>query len=88
MQLEIQEGPNRIAVLDWTTRKEWNIRVGRVRNSKVKGRDFRKSNLHVMNYSISSEINLPVCGFHRTRHSEIVNSRSITPSADNLRPLR
>src|SRR5512139_2421964 len=50
--LEIHEVPTGTPVFDWTVPKEWNIRDAYVKNSKgEKIIDFRKSNLHVLNYS-------------------------------------
>lgn len=51
--LEIHEIPSGTQVFDWTIPKEWNIRDAYVKNSKgERVVDFRKSNLHVLNYSI------------------------------------
>ena len=51
--LEIHEVPTGTSVFDWTIPKEWNIRDAYVRNSLgQKVIDFRKSNLHVVNYSV------------------------------------
>ena len=51
--LEIHEVPTGTKVFDWMIPKEWNIRDAYVKDSKGnKVIDFRKSNLHVLNYSI------------------------------------
>ncbi len=51
--LEIHEVPSGTEVFDWTVPKEWNIKDAYIRNSKgEKIIDFKKSNLHVLNYSI------------------------------------
>ena len=51
--IEIHEVPTGTKVFDWTVPKEWNIKDAYVKNSKgEKIIDFRKSNLHVLNYSI------------------------------------
>jgi len=39
--------------LDWTVPREWNIRDAYVKNSRgERVVDFRRSNLHVLNYSV------------------------------------
>ncbi len=44
--------PTGTQVFDWTVPKEWNIRDGYIQSSDgVRVVDFRKLNLHVMNYS-------------------------------------
>jgi aminopeptidase-like protein len=51
--LEIHEVPTGTKVFDWTVPKEWNIKEAYIRDSA--GRrvvDFRKSNLHVLGYSV------------------------------------
>jgi aminopeptidase-like protein len=51
--LEIHEVASGTPVFDWTVPKEWNIHNAYVKNSKgEKIIDFKKSNLHVLNYSI------------------------------------
>src|SRR6266850_4230090 len=51
--LELREVPTGTQVFDWTVPKEWNIRDAYVKNAKSERViDFRKSNLHVMNYSV------------------------------------
>jgi aminopeptidase-like protein len=51
--LEIQEVPTGTKVFDWVIPQEWNIRDAYVKDSEGnKVIDFRRSNLHVMNYSI------------------------------------
>ena len=59
--LEITEVPTGTPVFDWTVPKEWNIRDAFIMSS-VKERvvDFRKSNLHVLNYSTPIRATLPL----------------------------
>ena len=55
------EVPTGTSVFDWTVPKEWNIRDAYI---KVPGGervvDFRKSNLHVLNYSIPVHSTMPL----------------------------
>jgi len=52
--IKINEVPTGTKVFDWTVPKEWNIKDAYIKNSKgEKIVDFKKSNLHVLNYSIS-----------------------------------
>src|SRR5689334_23117995 len=51
--LEVREVPSGTQVFDWTVPREWNIRDAYVKNSKgERVIDFRRHNLHVVNYSI------------------------------------
>lgn len=51
--LEIKKVPTGTEVFDWTIPKEWNIRDAYIKNGKgEKIIDFKKSNLHVLNYSL------------------------------------
>jgi len=51
--LEVKEVPSGTPVFDWQVPKEWNIEDAWVKNSEgTKIIDFKKSNLHVLNYSI------------------------------------
>lgn len=50
--LEVHEVPTGTTVFDWTVPKEWNITDAYVADAKGnRVIDFRKSNLHVVNYS-------------------------------------
>jgi len=50
--LEVKEVPSGTQVFDWKIPKEWNIEDAWIKNSKgEKIIDFKKSNLHVLNYS-------------------------------------
>ena len=51
--LDIIEVSSGTQVFDWTIPKEWNINDAYIKNSNgEKIVDFKKSNLHVLNYSI------------------------------------
>jgi aminopeptidase-like protein len=51
--LELLEVASGTQVFDWTVPKEWNIRDGYIKNAKgERVVDFRRSNLHVLNYSV------------------------------------
>lgn len=50
--LKVHEVPTGTRVFDWIVPKEWNIRDAYVKNSDgIKVVDFKKSSLHVLNYS-------------------------------------
>jgi aminopeptidase-like protein len=54
--LEVHEVPSGTQVFDWTVPREWNIRDAYVKNSRgERVIDFRRHNLHVVNYSIPVE---------------------------------
>ncbi len=51
--LERHEVPTGTPVFDWTIPKEWNVRDAYVANSRgERVIDFRRSNLHLLNYSV------------------------------------
>jgi aminopeptidase-like protein len=53
IELTQHEVPTGTQVFDWTVPKEWNIKDAYVKNSKGERIiDFKKSNLHVVNYSV------------------------------------
>ncbi len=59
--LKIHEVPSGTKVFDWTVPKEWNIEDAYIKNSKgERVVDFRKSNLHVMSYSVPVKRKLPL----------------------------
>ena len=51
--LDVHDVPSGTQVFDWTVPKEWNIRDAYVKNTRGERIiDFRKHNLHVVNYSV------------------------------------
>lgn len=59
--LTVHEVPTGTKVFDWTVPKEWNIKDAYVKNSKGgKIIDFRKNNLHVLNYSVPVKKKVPL----------------------------
>jgi aminopeptidase-like protein len=53
LPITVHEVPTGTPVFDWTVPKEWNIKDAYVANSQgERVIDFKKSNLHVLNYSI------------------------------------
>ena len=65
--LEIFEVPTKTKAFDWEVPREWNITDAYIKNSKgEKIVDFKKSNLHVLNYStpINKKISLDELKLH------------------------
>ncbi|NJM90515.1 MAG: DUF4910 domain-containing protein [Hydrococcus sp. RU_2_2] len=59
--LDIREVPTGMPVFDWTVPKEWNVRDAYVKNAKgEKVIDFKKSNLHLLNYSTPIHEKIPL----------------------------
>jgi aminopeptidase-like protein len=51
--IQVHEVPSGSQVFDWTVPREWNIQDAYVKNSRGdRVLDFRRSNLHVVNYSV------------------------------------
>ena len=57
--LTVHEVPSGTQVFDWTVPREWNIRDAYVKNSRgERVIDFKKSNLHVLNYSVPVQMRM------------------------------
>lgn len=68
--LEVHEVPSGTQVLDWTVPKEWNIRDAWVKDAS--GRrvvDFKKSNLHVVGYSVPVHTKMSLAELRPRLHS-------------------
>lgn len=60
--MSIHEVPTGTRVFDWTVPQEWNIRDAYVKSSNgEKVIDFRRNNLHVLNYSVPVNRKLSLC---------------------------
>ena len=58
--ISIHEIPSGTKVFDWTVPKEWNINDAYIKNSHgEKIVDFKKSNLHILNYSVPINQKIP-----------------------------
>lgn len=61
VRLSLREVPTGTRVFDWVVPKEWNIRDAYIKDSRGnKVVDFRKSNLHVLNYSLPVKQKMPL----------------------------
>jgi len=59
--IKIHEVPTGTKVFDWTVPKEWNVKDAYVKDSKgEKIISFKKSNLHVLNYSVAVHRKIPL----------------------------
>jgi len=59
--IDIHEVATGTHVFDWIVPKEWNIKDAYIKNSKgIKIIDFKKSNLHVLNYSVPVNKKMPL----------------------------
>ena len=68
--LEIHEVPSGTAILDWVVPKEWNIRDAYVKNSRgERVIDFKKSNLHVVGYSVPVSARMSLAELRPKLHS-------------------
>ena len=68
--LTMHEIPTGTKVFDWTVPKEWNINDAYVKDSKGERKiDFRKSNLHVMGYSVPVQSRMPLSELKKHLHT-------------------
>jgi aminopeptidase-like protein len=68
--LEIHEVRSGTPVFDWKVPKEWNIRDAYVANAQgERVIDFRRSNLHVVNYSVPVRARMPLSELRPRLHS-------------------
>ena len=81
ISLNISEIPSGTKVFDWTIPREWNINDAYIKNSKgEKIIDFKKSNLHVLNYSTPIRIKLSL--------QELLPHLHSLPDQPNVIPYR
>ena len=81
ISLDISEIPSGTKVFDWTIPREWNINDAYIKNSKgEKIIDFKKSNLHVLNYSTPIRIKLSL--------QELLPHLHSLPDQPNVIPYR
>ena len=81
ISLNISEIPSGTKVFDWTIPREWNINDAYIKNSKgEKIIDFKKSNLHVLNYSTPIRIKLSL--------EELLPHLHSLPDQPNVIPYR
>jgi aminopeptidase-like protein len=68
--LLIREVPTGTRAFDWTVPREWNIRDAWVKSpAGEKVIDFRRSNLHVVNYSVPVRRRMPLSELRQHLHS-------------------
>ena len=59
--LTVHEVPSGTAVYDWVVPDEWNVRDAWVKNARgERVIDFRRSNLHLVNYSVPLHVRMPL----------------------------
>src|ERR1044071_9712165 len=68
--LEMHEVPSGTQVFDWTVPKEWNIRDAYVKDTRGERIiDFRRHNLHVVNYSVPVHRKMSLAELHPHLHT-------------------
>jgi aminopeptidase-like protein len=68
--LEVREVPTGTRVFDWTVPKEWNVREAYIKSSKGERIvDFRKSNLHIVSYSVPIHATMPLADLKKHLHT-------------------
>lgn len=68
--LKLSEVPSGTKVFDWTVPREWNIRDAYVKNSRGdRVIDFRRHNLHVVNYSVPMHATMSLSQLRPHLHS-------------------
>ena len=68
--LDYHEVPTGTQVFDWTVPREWNVRDAWIKNAAgEKVIDFRRSNLHLVNYSIPVHRKMPFAELREHLHT-------------------
>jgi aminopeptidase-like protein len=68
--LAIREVPSGTPIFDWTVPREWNIRDAYVKDARgERVIDFRRSNLHVVNYSVPIRRTMPLAELRPHLHT-------------------
>lgn len=68
--LDIHEVPTGTRIFDWTVPKEWNVRDAWVKDATGKKIiDFRKSNLHLVSYSVPVRRKMPLSELRKHLHT-------------------
>jgi aminopeptidase-like protein len=68
--MEIHEVPSGTPVFDWTVPREWNIRDAYIKNlAGERVVDFKKSNLHVVSYSVPINRRMPLAELKSHLHT-------------------
>lgn len=82
LDLSVYEVPTGTPVLDWTVPKEWNVRDAWVKNARgEKVIDFKRSNLHVVGYSVPVKARMTLAAlaphlFSLPEHPDWIPSRN------------